>query len=336
MAATTFDSIIVPEIWVPYVLKRTMEKSALVQSGIVENDAEFNRLASQAGPLVNMPFWADLTGESESYGEGDDLTPDGIAARKDVAAIIRRAKAWSSTDLAAAMSGSDPAKAIAELVSDFWVRDMQKELIAELKGIFIGRAASGNDPAVPAAGKDLINDISGGSGAAAKISASAVIDTAQLLGDAKDVISTIVMHSATETALRKQNLIEYVQPSNDVAFGVYQGKRVIVDDGCPVEGTGANAIFTTYMFGNGAFGLGNGSPVGFVPVETDRAKLKGSGINYLINRKQYILHARGFKFTGTEYDEEKTPTRTELALPENYNLVYEPKQVRVVALRHKI
>ena len=35
--------------------------------------------------------------------------------------------------------------------------------------------------------------------------------------------------------LKKQNLIETVQPSNDVAFGLYQGKRVIVDDGCPVS-----------------------------------------------------------------------------------------------------
>lgn len=43
------------------------------------------------------------------------------------------------------------------------------------------------------------------------------------------------MHSATEASLKKANLIETVQPSNDVAFGTYQGKRVIVDDGCPVD-----------------------------------------------------------------------------------------------------
>lgn len=332
---TTLSNVIVPEIWVPYVLKRTAEKSALLQSGIVQSDAEFDRLASQAGPTVNMPFWSDLSGESESYEEGDDLTPAGIEAKRDVAAIIRRAKAWSSTDLAAAMAGSDPAQAIAELVSDFWARDMQKELIALLNGIFIGTPASGSDPAVPAAGKDHINDISGGSGAATKISAEAVIDTMQLLGDNKDLISAIVMHSATESALRKQNLIETVQPSNDVAFGMYQGKRVIVDDGCPVEGTGANKVFTTYLFGQGAVALGNGSPVGFVAAETDREKLKGSGIDYLINRKQYILHARGFKWTDTATTS-TGPTRTNLANPANFELVYEPKQVRILALKHKI
>lgn len=332
MAATTLSSVIVPDIWVPYMLKKTAEKSALLSSGIVAQDAEMDRLASQAGPVVNMPFWSDLSGESEAYGEGDSLTADGISAKKDVAAIIRRAKMWSATDLSAAMSGDDPSARIAELVADFWARDLQKEVIAILKGIFVGTSG---DPAAPAAGAELVNDISNGSGAASKISAAAVIDTEQLLGDAKDSLEAIVMHSAVEAALRKQNLIETVQPSSDVAFGVYQGKRVIVDDGVPVTGTGANKTFSTYMFGSGAFAYGVGSPEGFVAAETDRDKKKGSGVDYLINRKQYILHARGFKFTNTD-TEDAGPTRAQLAKPENYELVYEPKQVRVVELRHKI
>ena len=35
------------------------------------------------------------------------------------------------------MSGADPMAAIASLVSDFWVRDLQKELIAVLKGCLL-------------------------------------------------------------------------------------------------------------------------------------------------------------------------------------------------------
>ena len=53
---TTLSDIIVPELFNPYVIQKTLEKSALVQSGIVQNDAEFDKLASQASPLVNMPF----------------------------------------------------------------------------------------------------------------------------------------------------------------------------------------------------------------------------------------------------------------------------------------
>ena len=75
---TTLSDIIVPELFNPYVIQKTLEKSALVQSGIVQNDAEFDKLASQASPLVNMPFFSDLTGESETIIEGDDLTADKI------------------------------------------------------------------------------------------------------------------------------------------------------------------------------------------------------------------------------------------------------------------
>lgn len=47
---TTLSDIIVPELFNPYVIQKTLEKSALVQSGIVQNDAEFDKLASQASP----------------------------------------------------------------------------------------------------------------------------------------------------------------------------------------------------------------------------------------------------------------------------------------------
>lgn len=89
---TTLSDIIVPELFNPYVIQKTLEKSALVQSGIVQNDAEFDKLASQASPLVNMPFFSDLTGESETVIEGDDLTADNSAVRKTLRLyyVVRR------------------------------------------------------------------------------------------------------------------------------------------------------------------------------------------------------------------------------------------------------
>ena len=48
MPITKISDVIVPEIFNPYVISRTMELSALFQSGIVVNNAEFDRLASEA------------------------------------------------------------------------------------------------------------------------------------------------------------------------------------------------------------------------------------------------------------------------------------------------
>ena len=311
-----------------------MELSALVQCGIIANSAEFDQLASQAAPTVNMPFFEDLTGESEQVIEGKDLEDNKIESNKDVAAIFRRAKMWSATDLSAAMAGADPMLAIGDLVAAFWQRDLQKELIAVLNGIFGTIPAVTGDNAKAAETRLASNllDISSKSGNAAKWSGSAFIDAEQLLGDAKAQLTGICMHSATEAALKKQNLIETVQPSNDVGFSTYQGKRIIIDDGCPVSGD----VYTTYLFGNGAIALGNGNPVGFVPTETDRAKRKGSGIDYLINRRTNILHPRGIAFTNANVAKTEGPSRLELQDPVNWKPVYESKQIRIVAFKHKL
>lgn len=334
MAGTTLEDVIVPELFNPYVVNRTMELSALVQCGIIANSPEFDRLASQAAPTVNMPFFEDLTGESEQVIEGKDLEDSKIESNKDAAAVFRRAKMWSATDLSAAMAGTDPMLAIGDLVAVFWQRDLQKELIAVLNGIFGTIPAVTGDNAAPAQTRLASNllDISGKSGAAAQWSGSAFIDAEQLLGDAKAQLTGICMHSATEAALKKQNLIDTVQPSNDVGFQTYQGKRIIIDDGCPVK----NGVYTTYLFGNGAIALGNGSPAGFVPTETDRAKRKGSGVDYLINRRTNILHPRGVAFTNASVAKKEGPSRAELQDPVNWEPVYEPKQIRIVAFKHKL
>lgn len=320
--ADTLSQVIVPELFNPYVINRTKEKSAFFQSGIIASNAKYDALASQTAPTVNMPFFEDLNGDSEAVVEGQDLTPAKLGSQNDVAAIFRRAKMWYASDLDAALSGLDPMKAVGERVASFWARDMQHELIQILAGVF-GAATM----------KDNILDISALEGAAANWTANAFIDAEEKLGDAKTDLTAVVMHSATEAYLKKQNLIQTVQPSSDVAFGLYQGKRVIVDDGCPVSA----GVYTTYLFGDGAIAYGNGSPVGFVPTEIDRDKKKGSGVDYLINRRTSILHPIGVAWTGASVANTVSgPTRAEFAKAANWKRVYETKQIRIVAFKHKL
>lgn len=321
MAGTTLSDVIVPELFNPYVINRTMELSALFQSGIVAHSPQFDALASEAAPVHNMPFFEDLTGDSEAVIEGKDLTANKITSNKDVSTTIRRAMMWSATDLSAALAGKDPMEAIGSLVAGFWSRDMQKELINELKGVFACDTM-----------KDHVLDVSGNTGKAANISASSFIDALQLLGDAQSNLTAVAMHSATKSYLKKQNLIETERDSTDVEFDTYQGRRVIVDDGCPVDG----GVYTTYLFGAGAVAYGNGSPAGFIATEIDRDKKKGSGVDYLINRRTFILHPRGVAFQNKVRANTENVTRAELADATNWARVYEPKQIRMVAFKHKI
>lgn len=321
MAGTTLADVIVPELFNPYVINRTMELSALFQSGIVSHNSAFDALASEAAPVHNMPFFEDLQGGSEPILEGKDLTANKIKSNKDVSVTIRRAAMWSATDLSAALAGSDPMAAIGSLVAGFWARDMQRMLITELKGVFACDTMA-----------DHVLDVSTGTGKAANISASSFIDALQLLGDAQTQLTAVAMHSATKSYLKKQNLIETERDSTDVEFDTYQGRRVIVDDGCPAE----DGVYTTYLFGNGAVAYGNGSPVGFVATEVDRDKKKGSGVDYLINRRTFILHPRGIAWQNVVHANAENVLDTELSDATNWKRVYEPKQIRMVAFKHKI
>ncbi len=332
MPITKISDVIVPELFNPYVINRTMELSAFFKSGIVVNSPEFDKLASEAARTHNMPFFEDLQGESEATLEDVKMTPSKIGSNKDVSTTILRQKMWGATNLSAALAGADPAKAIGDLVAAYWARDMQKELISILAGIFGSYTPEGGTETTPMS--DHILDLTKLTKTEAKlISASAFIDACQLLGDAQSQLSGVAMHSATKSYLKKQNLIETQRDSTDVEFDVYQGRRVTIDDGCPVTKDG---VYTTYLFGNGAIAYGNGSPVGHVATEVDRDKQTGGGIDYLINRKAFILHPRGIAYTGAVREHVETPLRSELAMAQNWNPVYESKQLRIVAIRHKI
>ena len=321
MAGTTLTDVIVPELFNPYVISKTMELSALYQSGIIAASPEFTKLASEAARTHNMPFFADLTGDAQNIVEGGTIDFQGISSKKDVSTTIMRQQKWSATDLSGALAGKDPMQAIGNLVAGYWARQYQKELINLLTGVFASTSMA-----------DHVNDISSLTGKAANISASSFIDSLQLMGDAQDQLTAVAMHSATKAYLKKQNLIETERDSTSVEFDTYQNRRVIVDDGCPVE----SGVYTTYLFGQGAIAFGEGNPVDFVQTETKRDPDVGAGVNMLYNRHCFIMHPRGVAWQNVKREHVESPTRVELADGTNWKRVYESKQIRMVAFKHKL
>lgn len=316
-SGTKIADVIVPEVFNPYVIERTAELSALVKCGIIVKDKELDALALAGGRLINMPYWKDLNGDDEVLDDNGALTPGKITAGQDVAALLMRGKAWSVNDLATALSGDDPMKAIGDLVAEYWARQRQKTLLAVLKGVFASSTMSGN-----------VHDISSLEGDLAKINGTSFIDAKTKLGDASDKLTAVAMHSTVFAELEKQNLIQYIPNSQGVVdFPSYLGRKVIVDDGCPKDGD----VYTTYLFGQGAIGEGNGAAP--VPTETDRDSLAGEDI--LINRQHFLLHPRGVKFTDASVAK-KSPSNAELANQANWSRVYENKNIRIVAFKHKI
>lgn len=328
MAATRLANVIVPDVWNPYVIERTAELSALWQSGIVAPVPELGNAAGEGGNIVNMPFWQDLQGDDEVISAtGSDLTVNPINASQDAAVILARGKAWGVNELAAHLSGGDPAAAIGDLVAAYWARRFQAAAIAVLQGAFASLADESPSPI-------NVLDISARSGDAGKINADALLDAQQLLGDAKGRLTAISMHSAVENALAKQDIIDYVQPSDGSArIPNYQDKRVVVDDAHPVEDvSGIGEVYDTYLFGPGALGYAEVTNSKLTMTETDRDALKGEDI--LVNRRHFVLHPRGVRYVSAATG--GGPTNETLATGSNWVRVYEPKNVRMVLLRHRI
>ncbi len=323
MAITRIADIIQPDVWQDYFIQRTMERSALIQAGIAVNSPEFDALASGPNVLVNMPYFEDLTGDDEVVSDDGALTPGNIGSSKDVARKHVRGRAWGANGLSALLSGADPLQAITNLAADYWNRRMQAALLSTLAGAFAAASMA-----------DKIHDISAETGDAAFITGRTFIDATQKMGDAKDLLTGVMMHSAVEADLAKQDLIEYVQQSAESdRVPMFMNKRVIVDDGMPYDS--ATDVATAYIFGQGAIAWGNGTHPRILPVETDRDSLASSGEDYLITRRIFLLHPRGVAWQEVSVAGD-FPTNAELETGTNWSLVYEPKAVRVVAFKFKI
>jgi len=317
MAKTMIADVIIPAIFAPYVIKQTKELSNIIQSGIAISNPALDELVAKGGKLINMPFWQPITGDDEVLSDSSPLTPGKITAEQDVAAELLRGKAWSANELAGALAGSSPMEAIGTQVAQWWVIQEQKVLLSILKGIFDGPLAATH-----------VNNISGA--ANSKISAYAILDTKQLLGDAANQLTSLVMHSAVFTELQKQNLIEYIPNSQGVIqFPTYLGYNIVVDDGTTMSG----GVFNTYLFSNGCFGRGEGLPVDLTPVETSRDALAGDDI--LVNRRAFCLHPFGIKFTNASVTG-VTPSNTDLANVVNWKNVVENKRIGMAMLKHTL
>jgi hypothetical protein len=333
MAVTRLTDVVTPAVFNPYMMKATTEKTSIFTSGIMRSDANLSNFLSGGGQTVNVPFWKDLpTAEPNTSSDdpGVSAVPAKITTGQDIAIRINRNNGWSDADLVAELAGDDPMKAIGSRVATWWARAFQGHLVAMLRGVFADNIANDAGDMVRTIGTDAV----GASVAAEQISAEAILDTAQTMGDASQALSTLIMHSVQYTRLAKLNLIDFIPDSEGkVNFPSYLGYQVIVDDGVPAV-AGANRImYWTFLIGKQAIGWAESPPS--VPTETIRmpAQGNGAGVEELWSRRQYIMHPYGIKFTSVALVG-KSPTNTELSTTTNWDrVVAERKQISMALLR---
>ncbi len=334
MPKTAVADIIIPTEFEKYAIERTAELSAFGQCGIIESAPEFDELAAGGGREVKMPFWKDLSGGRQLLSDAASLTVNKITSDQDIARIHNDAQVWSVNHLAKVISGDDPMQAIIDMVAGYWARTDEGILVSCLKGMFASASLAGNLLSIK-------SEVLATQTSATRLNGATFVDATQKLGDRADRLTAIAMHSATESALRKLDLIDFVPDSEGKAqIRTFQGRRVIVDDNLPVRnGTTDGLVYTSYLFGPGAFGKGSAkldsAPLqgGFGTEGVEIARVPLDSDTVLINRRRYILHPRGVKFNSTTVAGD-SPTNAELELAANWTRVYENKNVRIVAIEH--
>ena len=334
MAKTAVADIIIPTEFEKYAIERTAELSAFGQCGIVEHAPEFDALAVGGGKTVEMPFWKDLSAARQLLSDSGSLTINKIAADKDIARIHNDAQAWSVNHLAKVISGDDPMQAIVDLVADYWARTDEGLLVSCLKGIFAAASMAGNKLSIASEAIATTTN-------ATRLNGSTFVDATAKLGDRADRLVAVAMHSATEAALRKLDLIDFIPDSEGKAqIRTFQGRRVVVDDNLPTRaGTTDGTVYTSFLFGPGAFARG-AAPLDSAPLQggfgtegVELARVPLDSDSVLINRRRYILHPRGVKFTSAAVAGD-SPTNAELENGANWTRVFENKNVRIVAIDH--
>ncbi len=336
MAKTAVADIIIPTEFEKYAIERTAELAQFGQCGIIESAPEFDMIAAEGGREVKMPFWKDLTATRQLLSDSASLTVNKITSDQDIARIHNDAQVWSVNHLAKVISGDDPMQAIVDLVGQYWARTDEGLIVSCLKGVFAAGSMSGNLLAIQ-------SESIAGQTSATRLNGATFVDACAKLGDRADRLTAVAMHSATEAALRKLDLIDFIPDSEGKAMlRSFQGRRVVVDDNLPTRaGTTDGTVYTTYLFGQGAFAKGvaplDGTPLqgGFGTEGVEMARVPLDSDTVLINRRRYVLHPRGVKFTSASVAGD-TPTNTELETASNWTRVWENKNVRIVAVSHNL
>lgn len=278
------------------------EKTAFWDSGVVISSPLLDELARAAGKTAELPFWNDLDGSEEVNYSNDDPTDAGATSKLTQGEQIARKalvnKGWQVADLASELAlGERAMNAISGRTQTYFRRQFQRRLIAATNGVLADNVA--NDSS------DMVHDVAVESIAAqtdaTKFNRDAFVTAVQTMGDAKDMLSAIAVHSQVQAQMVRNDDIVYVPDSEgNLTIPTYMGLRVIMDDGLPVvAGTTDGFKYTSVIYGAGAFGYGEGEPE--VPVELDRKAEggNGGGIETLWERKTWILHPFGFKQVGT-------------------------------------
>lgn len=315
----------------------------ILASGIVQQDDSIMDLIGAKGNVATIPIYKPLN----AYDSGMDAlnndgltnnTPVEISGDKQTCMLIQRMKAFKAKDFTQELTGADPMTLIRNKIAGYYTQVWEKELMNIAKAV-LGVAAL-SDHVV-----DLSAKPQGAEGSqtttvtdANLITATTLIDAEQqALGDMAGGLGLLIMHSKIFAAYKKMSLVEYDKYvvggviKQEVTLPTIGGKHVIPIDYHTVDTTGDVPVYSTYMFGEGAF-LSCDKKNYKNQYTTDYDPETSAGVEKFYTKQGKVLHPNGVSLAVDNIAKE-SPTFAELGTITNWSLKFNTKNVKIGVIK---
>lgn len=276
-----------------------IQYNRFIQSGVAVTDPTLAAQIAQGGNAGEVTNFGPLAVAEPNYSSDNPAAFSNPANISNLVCRFRSAarnNSWSTMDIARELTLDDPVAAITGRIGAYWRQDDEQRIIASLQGLLANNIASNAGDMVV----NIANDLASAITSAEQISGDAVVNTLQTLGDHKNNVTTLAIHSKVHARLQRQNLITVVRNSEgDIAFETYLGKRLIVDDSLPAV-AGTNRItYTSILFGASVFAYAPGQVLNPSEMQRLPSAGNGGGQDVIYSRVHNVWHPYGFDFTST-------------------------------------
>ena len=316
-----------------YLTEEIFQKSAFIQSGVVQLDSRLNNIT---GTRVELPFFnsfsptEEIVASSATWGSNSAgyYTTQKTTAATQYGTITTRGFAVSADDLSQVQTGEDALANIRGQLSAAINKLNTSKLTSMLTGIV---GPSGPLAATNAVGKAATT---GTLAETNYLSAANVTEAKYKLGEKASDVTTIAVPPKVAAYLEQVGMLTFSTSAlaaagavtwgaggvavDNTQVGKFAGLNVIVDEQLPIRGTsGQHEQFVCYLMGAGVIRTGSQFPL---LIETERNILALQ--NNMAVTYNNIMHVIGTTWSSSS----DGPTNAALATASNWGAAFSEKR----------
>lgn len=304
--------------------------TAIILSGIVQQDSSIMDLIGEKGNVATIPIYKPLDAFEDNMEalNNDGMTnntPVEISGDKQTCMLIQRMKAFQAKDFTKELTGADPMTLIRNKIAGYYNQVWERELMNIAQAVMSVTEL-----------KDHVLDLGTKS-----IEAGTIYDAEQAaLGDMAGGLGLMVMHSMIFKEYKKMEMVDYDKYvvdgviQKEITLPTIAGKHVLVTDRFTSTGVGSEAVYSTYLFGEGAF-LSCDKKNYENQYTTNYDPETSAGIDKFYTKQGKVLHPNGLSLAVDKIVKE-SPTFAELGTSSNYALKFNPKNVKIGLIKSKV